>query len=132
MEWSENLSVGVEEIDEQHKELIHRVNEFYMAIKQNKSKEEALRILKYLSSYVVVNFADDERLQVKYNYPGYLEHKKIHTEFIKSVKELTASVEQEGVNSMTFMSIGATLSNWLVTHISQQDKKIGAHLDSIL
>ncbi len=132
MEWSENLSVGVEEIDEQHKELIHRVNEFYMAIKQNKSKEEALQILKYLSSYVVVHFADEERLQVKYNYPGYLEHKKIHTEFIKSVKELTASVEQEGVNSMTFMSIGATLSNWLVTHISQQDKKIGAHLDSIL
>ena len=132
MEWSDNLSVGVEEIDEQHKELIHRVNEFYTAIKQNKTREEALRILKYLASYVVVHFADEERLQLMYNYPGYLEHKKIHTDFIKTVRELSASVEQEGVNSMTFLSIGATLSNWLVTHISQQDKKIGAHLDNIL
>lgn len=132
MEWSQSLEIGVEEVDEQHKELVHRVNEFYAAIKENKSKEEALRILKYLSSYVVVHFADEERLQVKYNYPGYLEHKKIHTDFIKTVKELTQEVEKDGVGTMTFASIATTLSNWLINHISMQDKKIGAYLDTIL
>lgn len=132
MEWSESLEIGVEEVDEQHKELVHRVNEFYAAIKENKTKEQALRILKYLSSYVVVHFADEERLQVRFNYPGYLEHKKIHTDFIKTVKELTQEVEKDGVGTMTFASIAATLSNWLVNHISMQDKKIGAYLDTIL
>ena len=132
MEWSESLEIGVVEVDEQHKELVHRVNEFYAAIKENKSKAEALRILKYLGSYVVVHFADEERLQVRYNYPGYVEHKKIHTEFIKTVRELTAEVEKEGVGTTTFLTIASTLSNWLISHISIQDKKIGAYLDTIL
>jgi hemerythrin len=125
MEWSDKLSVGIEEIDEQHRELINRVNQFYTAIKANRSKAEALDILQYLSSYVVVHFADEERLQVRSAYPGYAEHKKMHAEFIQTVKQLTAEVQQDGVGMMTFATIATTLSNWLVSHISQQDRKIG-------
>lgn len=43
MVWTQNLSVGVEEIDDQHKELIDRVNKFYAAMKTIEKKMKFLK-----------------------------------------------------------------------------------------
>jgi hemerythrin len=125
MEWTENLSVGVPEIDEQHKELIRRVNVFVAALHKENSKEETLKVLDFLSSYVVTHFRNEEAIQVRYNYPKYAEHHKLHTDFIKTVGELRDGISKVGVTSISSSVIAMTLSNWLVNHIGIQDKEIG-------
>lgn len=127
MEWTENLSVGVKEIDDQHKELINRVNVFSDAMKKGEANGQVMEVLSFLEAYVVTHFRDEEALQVRYNYPNYQAHRKIHKDFIQTVKELRASIEK-GFTPATASMVSMTLTSWLLLHISKEDKAIGAYI----
>jgi hemerythrin len=129
MEWTHDLSVGVEEIDSQHKELIARVNSFFDAMKSGGSHERVLEMLSFLESYVAKHFGDEEALQLRYNYPGYTAHKKLHQEFKQTVKELRGEIEKRFTPATQSM-VGMTLTSWLVLHITKEDKAIGAYIRS--
>jgi hemerythrin len=128
MVWTQNLSVGVEEIDCQHKELIKRVNDFYAAMKTIEKKDEILKMLRFLEDYVVIHFSDEQVLQVKYKYPLYPEHVKLHKAFIEDIKKIRKDVEDNGITVATGLIIGSTLSNWLINHISVKDKALGVYI----
>ncbi len=130
MEWSESLSVGVERIDSQHRELISRVNAFFVATKAEKGPEEVKKVLDFLSSYVVTHFAEEEALQVQYGYPDYQAHRKLHQDFVKEVASLRSELEKSGFTAAGCSLVGMTLVNWLVSHISMQDKSIGKYIKS--
>lgn len=129
MEWTQDLSVGVEEIDNQHKELISRVNKFFDAMKSGGSKEHVMEVLSFLESYVVTHFKDEEALQVKYIYPGYAAHRAIHQDFKQTVKQLRGEMEKSYTVATQSM-VGMALTNWLVLHITKEDKAIGAYIRS--
>ena len=97
MEWTPDLSVGVEAIDNQHKELIRRMNAFFSSMEGNDQKK-VLDMLAFLADYVVTHFRDEEALQVRCNYPGYAEHKKLHQDFVSQVKEMTKDIKEQGFN----------------------------------
>jgi len=40
MEWSKDMAVGIETIDEQHRELFKRINDLLRAIKEHRCKSE--------------------------------------------------------------------------------------------
>jgi len=127
MEWTQDLSVGVEQIDNQHKELISRINAFSDAIKNGTANNKLLDVVKYLESYVITHFKDEEALQVRYNYPGYAAHKKLHQQFVKDVKEMREQIEK-GITSATQAMVSITLSSWLLLHINKEDKVLGAFI----
>ena len=58
MEWTQDLSVGVREIDDQHKELISRMNSFFDVMKSNNREQEIMKMLDFLADYVVTHFRD--------------------------------------------------------------------------
>ena len=62
--WSEDLSVGLEEIDEQHKILINLINRlFNEAILKRADKALISDILDELIQYTIVHFAVEESLE---------------------------------------------------------------------
>lgn len=128
MEWTPNLSVGIDMIDNQHKELINRANQFYAELRKENGKAETLKVLDFLSNYVVKHFSDEEAIQAKYNYPGYAEHRKLHRDFIENVKGIKADIAKNGVTSASSTLIAMTVSNWLINHISVMDRDIGRHI----
>lgn len=130
MEWTQELSVGVKEIDDQHKELISRVNAFFEAMKNDGKNSQVIEMLSFLESYVVTHFRDEEAIQVRYNYPNYITHRQIHNDFMKNVKALREQIEN-GFTVATASMVGMTLASWLVLHISKEDKAIGAHIRSL-
>ena len=68
VEWSDELSVGVEEIDEQHKVLVGLVNEMHEAIHQRHGSEVVQEILAKLADYTRIHFAVEESLMRILNY----------------------------------------------------------------
>ena len=84
--WKENLSVGVNEIDNQHKELFNRINNLLDACTRGKGSEEIKRTLNFLSDYVISHFGTEENLMVRYNYPDYTSHKEKHEKFKKNLQ----------------------------------------------
>lgn len=128
MEWTPDLTVGVQMIDEQHKELIRRMNAFFDAMKHGDKQQKVLEILDFLEQYVVSHFSDEEKLQLSSGYPLYREHKKLHTDFIADVKQIRTDIETRGFTAATASLVGSTLVSWLTLHIKKTDKGLGAHM----
>ena len=128
MEWTENLSVGVEQIDNQHRELIDRINRFYLSMKKGDKKEEILKMLRFMDEYVKIHFADEEKLQIKYNYPGYQAQRAAHQKFIKDIADIEKDIRENGITVASGLVVGSTLSNWLINHISKMDRELGKFL----
>ena len=79
--WDKSLETGNFTIDEQHKSIIKAINDLLEACSQGKGRVEVEKTLIFLKDYVVKHFNDEEKLQIKSNYPGYKEHKEIHDSF---------------------------------------------------
>ncbi len=119
VQWSDELSVGIEEIDSQHKVLVGIINKMHEAIHQRHGSDVVKEILNELAEYTRIHFAVEESLMRILNFPGYEEHHEQHDELIGHMAEL-----QEKVNSGK-TAIGFELMHflkvWLTKHILKED-----------
>ncbi|NLM50172.1 MAG: hemerythrin family protein [Clostridiaceae bacterium] len=131
IEWNESLSVGVNSIDEQHKEWFKKANELFEAGKQGKAKEHIAQMLEFLDSYTKFHFSDEERYMRSINYPLLDEQIKMHTDFIAQLKKLKEDYENSGGNVLVVLNANQIILNWLTGHIIRHDKKIGEYVRSL-
>ncbi len=129
MTWQDSFSVGVKEIDEQHKKLISMINSLYSAIKKGKGQTILQDILEGLVQYVDEHFGTEEKYMEQYNYPGYLAHKKEHNKFTEQVLEVYQDFEQ-GKQVLT-LELLDFLKKWLKNHILGTDKKYALFLKKL-
>ena len=122
MEWFEQLATGVEEIDNQHKELIDRVNRVLAACTRQEGREAVKEALESMGSYAIELFRIEERIQRKNEYPNYTAHRDAHDEFVCMLQELFAYFDEEGPSSHVVMMVNETLTNWLIQHFLSLDK----------
>lgn len=128
LEWSDELSSGIKEIDDQHKELFKRVNELLDAMDKGHGKEEVGKIVKFLEDYVVTHFGTEEKYMSKYSYPDYNSHKALHTAFISDFSALKKEFAEHGATTRLVILINRKVCDWLTNHISKIDKLLGAYL----
>ncbi|MES9992509.1 MAG: bacteriohemerythrin [Candidatus Thiodiazotropha sp.] len=119
VEWSDALSVGIEEIDEQHKMLVSLVNKMHEAIHQRHGSDVVKGILGDLADYTRIHFAVEESLMRILNYPDYENHKEIHEELLQSVSDLQEKVAT-GKTAIGF-ELMHFLKTWLTKHIMEED-----------
>jgi hemerythrin len=128
-EWRESLAIGVEEIDNQHKELIRRFDDLLSACGEGgKGMAELKGLLTFLDDYIVEHFRDEEKLQESSGYPEFEEHKKLHDAFIERIFELQNEILIEGMAVHHVLETNNILLKWLINHISVEDKKLGKFL----
>jgi len=127
MEWHEDYELGVEHIDKQHQELFRAANRI-QSIMDREDDESSRRaceeVVKYLKSYTLKHFQDEEFYQISVAYEGYMRHKNIHDEFRKTVlmqEQLMAAEDYSRDSVAKFLKI---LSAWLVNHITREDQQI--------
>lgn len=125
VEWQDYLSVGVEEIDHQHKHLIDKYNAFFTAYSEGRADKEVIRLLGFLEEYVATHFADEESLQQRIGFPDYERHRKQHQELCRKVAELRERLKGEAPDPNLITSTGLLLTGWLIEHISVMDRAIG-------
>lgn len=125
IDWTDDLSVGVAQIDAQHKELFAQINRLFEACHQAKGKEAVGEIIAFLGNYVVEHFAMEERYMLALGYAGYEEHRAAHEEFIQRFSALRERFEKEGPGVHIVVMTNQVVVNWLNTHIRNMDKKLG-------
>lgn len=128
LNWDNNLSTGINSIDDQHKELFNRINLLLVAMKNGKGKDEALKALSFLEEYVIKHFDDEESIQKKNNYPNYNKQHMQHEEFKEELKELRKVFETTGVSALFVINVQQKMSNWWKNHITAMDKELGKYL----
>jgi len=128
IEWRESLSIGVEAIDNQHKELLLRFDRLLNACRDGKGIDELKGLLDFLSEYVRIHFNDEEEIQRQHHYPGYEDHRKEHASFVVRLNELRQEIDTQGLAIHHVMETNNLLLKWLINHISVVDKELGKFL----
>ena len=121
IKWSEKYSVNNFLIDSQHKKLIDIINELHTAMKVARGSEIMQTIFDELIWYTREHFRTEEQIMLKFNYPGYNEHKAEHEKLTEKVLKLQKDFK-EGKALIT-METMTFLKSWLIDHIEGTDKK---------
>ena len=128
MNWTDAYSVGIAEIDNQHRKLIEMINTMHDAMIKGQAKAVMDKILDDMISYCASHFATEERLFSQHGYPDAAEHKDKHHKMTTKVLELQTQFKQ-GKATITF-DVMDFLQQWLDKHILGTDKKYGPFLNS--
>jgi hemerythrin-like metal-binding protein len=122
IQWSEKFSVGVEELDEQHQQIIKMLNRLISTRKTiGTDSEEISDILQEMTPYAQEHFKTEEKLLRAYGYPGLEEQREEHRAYrLKTVNFSTATMI--GVNEVPEILI-AYLFDWWNHHILDEDMK---------
>lgn len=128
IEWNEKYSVGVRELDNQHKQLIAILNDLYEAMKEQKANDIIGSIISKLVNYTKTHFATEERFMSQYSYPDLAGQQREHATFTDKVLKFKEDFDS-GRTSIS-VSVTSFVKDWLVNHISISDKKYGPFLNS--
>ncbi len=123
--WTQNLAVGVDLIDQQHKTWFEKADQLFEAGRQGKTNEYIMKMFDFLDDYTRTHFRDEEKYMLSINYPEYNTQKQLHTAFITKLAELRKEYESSGTKISAVINSNQFILDWLVNHISKQDKKIG-------
>lgn len=129
--WSESFATGVPEIDDQHMILVHTLNEASVRLANDASLDSLDRITQDLLSYALYHFETEEELMQTYGYPenggtDAAQHLEQHRAFSAKVVQVREGIKQ-GTPVAPEELLGF-LNGWLVNHILNTDKKLGAFI----
>ena len=122
IEWTAELSVGIDSIDEQHKKLVNMINALNEAMLTGSSNELLGKIFTGLAAYTQKHFAYEEALFAEYGYADSKQHKRQHRELIAQVVELKQKFIENPQQTMT-ADLMLFLKRWLTNHIMRTDKE---------
>ncbi|HRD87338.1 MAG TPA: bacteriohemerythrin [Accumulibacter sp.] len=128
--WDEILSVGVDEIDEDHRKLVNLFNILNHAVVDEESPDYLAAILAELINCTAWHFSHEERLMLKHRYQGFEEHRAEHEELIQSARAL-----QQGIlraNQPMVDEHIEFLERWLTEHILTADLRLGSYLSQVM
>jgi len=125
--WTDELSVGVELFNNDHKQLISLANRLHDSITVGSQQAVLVQILDELVNYTKFHFGREEKMMIKYAYPDYIKHKFEHDALIEKVHDYSDQVSS-GKTSISLSLIGF-LKEWLVNHIMVTDMKYKTFFD---
>lgn len=109
--FTDEMSVGNDDIDEQHMQFINIIN-CLMLGEREKGYEALLEYAKH-------HFAHEEKIMKSVGYPGLRKHIKLHRDFVKTLKNMKDASSEE-IHKYTV--------NWLINHIMKVDKQYSSYL----
>lgn len=123
LEWSEELSVGVPVIDEQHARLAALLSRIGEAIKAGQPEKRIQVLLDELIAFTRYHFESEERLMSQCGYADTLIHQQAHRKLLEDLLSI-----QRRFPSTSMMLTLQALKEWLITHITERDRRLGEAL----
>jgi hemerythrin-like metal-binding protein len=119
LEWSKRLSVGVEELDDDHKGLIRIINTLREGSEAEAEAKKIDRCLVALVRYAETHFAREERVLRACGYAELPEHHQEHQDFIDRLTGVAREFrsDPEGTSSFIREELQGFLEDWLIKHI---------------
>jgi hemerythrin len=124
MQWRDTYSLGIREIDEQHRALIGNFTTIEEAIRQGENWSTVYFHVADLKESARFHFTCEEALMRLFGYPDLRLHTAEHAHFFKVLSEIelhsiNRSIEKERVK---FLRV------WMTKHISGSDRELARHI----
>ena len=122
------LTVGIDEIDEDHNKPVNLVNLLNHSVTEGAATDYVASLLEELINCTVWHFSHEERLMIKYGYNGYEEHRADHQDLINGARELQQKFLQTGFDEKDL----EYLERWLTEHILVSDTRLASFLVEVM
>lgn len=123
MQWCEKYSIGIDEIDRQHKILFDFFTQVDLAISDGGRWPEIHFPLVRLREYSRLHFGAEESLMRMADYPGVERHAKEHHGILQKLQ----SLENRSLHADVTAEMTQFLRDQLIRHILHQDMDYARH-----
>lgn len=125
--WQDNFSVGVKELDRQHKRLLELINDL-----SDKNPDHSINncfaVLNELIKYAQLHFATEESLMATHGYNDLHSHQNDHEAFTERIFELNQKLTSQGADIFPDLIIFVT--EWYISHVLGTDKNYKNHFEA--
>lgn len=125
-EWNNHFNIGVDSIDNAHRKLFSIVRRLiYVSENEHHGQWACAEGIKYLKSYAIRHFTDEEAYMQSIGYKGYKVHKRLHDDMryktLPALEKdlLESDYSQESIHHFLGICLG-----WLTAHIMIEDRAI--------
>jgi len=116
--WNKDYSLGMPELDAQHKMLFDLINQLWRGIVANAEHQAQLKVIEQLEHYTLTHFSAEEEFFAAIRFPAADEHRRAHRAFTRRIateKQALLNGAQLSLDLLHF------LNDWLVNHIQGED-----------
>ena len=128
LRWDKSLSVGITEIDTQHKVIIATLNNIATALEMNYSYESIKSSMLNFKQYMDRHLQCEENYMFYIGYPGYCQHEDAHKELKDSINSLIINLEKHVAGKVDIYNF---IQDWFTNHIQSEDAAIGEYASSV-
>ena len=128
VKWTPELSVGVDEIDQQHQHLYAIIDQLLDARLSELDHSSVMALLTQLVDYSDYHFRTEDNYMIENEYPLFLSHRKEHLAYIKKMGELiTAFEDNQTTLSKDLLDF---LCDWWKSHLIHSDLKYARYINA--
>lgn len=124
--WKDDYSIGIDSVDEQHKNLFLLGKELDEIVKKNEKNDNFADIILAISKlleYTTDHFESEEKYMKSIEYPKLDEQIKEHKKMIDYISQVDIH-HMESSQHDTIQSLVDFLGNWILQHILEKDQQI--------
>jgi len=122
IEWSEDLGLGIDEIDRDHIMWIDMYNALYRAAQAGADKSTLLMNFDEIVSHTRFHFVNEDAFMDEKGFEGAREHKAEHAKMLRQMKELRQGLQEAKTQEATIETV-IVLRDWLLQHILESDRE---------
>ncbi len=126
IEWKDEFSVGVADVDHEHRELIGLINKLHDAMSGEDATLTVLDFLGEIYAHVSAHFALEEKIMRKYHYDQYQDHKDDHERLLDEIRDIMDAYEEN-----TYFSdeeFAGQVERWFTGHFKTKDSRLHKQL----
>ncbi len=127
-EWDPSLTLGVQAIDDQHRELVRRIGALVADVDAERKGDEVFRTLAFLGSYVLTHFGDEEALMRSTGYPDFEAHALEHRGFLEAFTRMRSVFARSGISEHLVADVDRQVCAWFRDHVSVHDRALAAYI----
>ena len=121
IEWRNEYSVGLPEVDHEHREMIAMINALQLEAAGGAGIASVMAALGEIHARISAHFALEEKCMISLGYDGYPEHKADHERLLDDIRDIMDEVSTTG--RFDPEKLGARLGAWFVGHFSTLDAR---------
>lgn len=124
--WNKKFNIGVDIIDKAHAKLFRIIHKMIdLSNNSTATKHTCQEMVKYLETYSMAHFAEEEEYMRSVHYAGYRHHKQIHDYFRdQTLVSLKKNLELSDYSPASIQHLTDTMQHWLTEHIMKEDQAI--------
>ena len=122
LEWNEDLSCGINEIDEQHRHFIFLIRHLIRSIVERMETDEVRCRMQMLLDNGMLHFASEEKVLGERNYPDAVHHVGEHQMVLRRIRKIMADIGPHSTQQQC-SEAARNINTILIHHLLNQDRE---------